>query len=224
MIKIAVDAPKSMIEFAKTQQARDRPYDICLMCPFLRESCDGPNVLAMDYPRWIEWAKERIRQLGITKPQLSERADVPLSTINSALSGTSYDIRSETMRKLTRVLIGGCWGQYPCHLASLLMDGEDLDVDAELEAVQTELEAAHAEITRLTGLLDSTDQRHEKSREDDQRIREYLKEQVNIRDHYLRDKNKTIRFLSIAIIILICFVLGVLTFDALNGDIGFFRY
>lgn len=131
MLKILVDAPKTMVEYAKTASAKDKPYDICLHCPFISESCDGPNILAMDYPRWVEWARDRMKLRDLTKGEIAMQSGLPLSTVKSAFSGNSYDIRTETMREITRVLIGGCWGQYPCHLAAILMAGTAQDAEPE---------------------------------------------------------------------------------------------
>ena len=134
MIKIPVDAPKTMLDFARSEQAKEKPYDVCLHCPFMGISCDGPNILAMEYPRWVEWANDRAKRQGLTRAEIASRADLPKSTVDSALSGKLYDTKSETMRKITKAIIGGCWGQYPCHLAYLLMEnGAEDDTIEQLE-------------------------------------------------------------------------------------------
>lgn len=191
MIKIEVDAPKSMKDFARTPQARTKPYDICLYCPFMCTTCDGPNILAMEYPRWVEWAKERIRQLGLTRVEMAERSGVPQSTIASALSGSNYDIRSDTMRKITKVLIGGCWGQYPCHLASLLMDG-----------IEDEEDSTDSRLAELAAAASKAEERIQEVKAESQAKIEYLKGQVLLRDKHLEQKNRMISLLVGAIVVL----------------------
>ena len=191
MINITVDASKEMRDFALSAQAKEKPYDICLKCPSLGVTCDGPNILAMEYKRWAEWANEYMDRKGLTKAYVAEESGLPLSTVRSALSGSGYDIRSETMRAITRVLIGGCWGQYPCHLAALLMAGIAPEDDGDVGQIrQLELELAKAE------------ERLKTAKEEDQRKIEYLKEQVSIRDKYLIGKNKMITALVGTVIIL----------------------
>lgn len=173
-----------MVDYAQTSTAKEKPYDICLHCPFISESCDGPNILAMDYPRWVEWANQRMKSLGLTKGEVALQSGIPQSTVKSALSGVTYDIRTETMREITRVLIGGCWGQYPCHLAAILMAGTHQDTESE-PLTASERQQYEAQIQQLKA--------------DYQKKVDYLKEQVNhwqeearIRDKFLEEKNKTI--------------------------------
>lgn len=186
MLKVLVDAPKKMVEFAETPEAKDKPYDICLHCPFISESCDGPNILAMDYPRWVEWANQRMKRMNLTKGEVALQSGIPQSTVKSALSGVTYDIRTETMREITRVLIGGCWGQYPCHLAAILMAGNAQEAEPENTPLSMrERQQYEAQIREIKA--------------DYQAKVDYLKEQVEhwkqeskIRDKYLAEKNEYI--------------------------------
>jgi len=192
MVKIQFDVPKSMIDFCHTKTAKSKLYDICLQCPYMRESCDGPNVLAMEYVRWAEWARERIKRMGLARADVAEEAELSLSTVNSALSGAGYDIRTDTMRRITKAIIGGCWGQYPCHFAALLIEGADLedgDKDSAGEfVIKWDLERAKFE------------EKERELRADYQAKIDYLKEQVVIRDKYLDQKNQMIDDLTRAII------------------------
>lgn len=181
MKKVPVDVPKTMIEYCLTAEARDKPYNICLQCPYMPDSCDGPNVLAMEYPRWVEWVKGRLRQMSLSRNGLSERSGVPLSTITSALSGTGYDIRTDTMRRITKVLVGGSWGTYPCHFAALLMEGTDLDEDTDSKKA-AELEA---KVEELTNKIREIKEEHKEEIK-------FLRGQIEIRDKYLAEKNETI--------------------------------
>lgn len=181
MKKILVDVSKQMVEYCQSSEAREKPYNICLQCPYMPDSCDGPNVLAMEYPRWVEWVKGRMSQMGLSKNALSERSGVALSTIKGFLSESGYDIRTDTMRRITKVLVGGSWGTYPCHFAALLMEGTDLDEDTDSKKA-AELEA---EVEELTNKI------REIKEEYKEEIK-FLREQIEIRDKYLAEKNQTI--------------------------------
>lgn len=157
MIKIPVDAPKAMLDFARSEQAKEKPYDLCLLCPFMGTSCDGPNILAMEYPRWVEWANDRAKKQKMTRGEIAAIADLPKSTVDSALSGKLYDTRSETMRKITKAIVGGCWGQYPCHLASLLMEGNaesDTQEAIDKEKLRWVQEESEKKISYLKRIVD----------------------------------------------------------------------
>lgn len=124
MVHMLLEVPRSMRDYSQSPEAREKPYNICLFCPSLCVSCDGPNILAMEYPRWVEWASQRMKARQMKYAELALASGLSQPTVKSALSGKGYDIRTETMREITRVLIGGCWGQFPCHLAAMLMDGQ----------------------------------------------------------------------------------------------------
>lgn len=193
MVNVQVDVSKDMVEFAKSASAREKPYDICLHCGSFAVTCDGPNILAMDYPRWVEWATEHIRRKKLKVAEIALASGLPQSTIKSALSGIHYDTRTDTMRKITKALVGGCWGQYPCHLASLLMEGDVHEVD-------------QASQTMTAGERERMEEHIRQVRADYQAKVDYLKEQVEhwkketehwkeesrIRDKYLAEKNARI--------------------------------
>lgn len=92
-----------------------KPYDVCVSCPRLGSSCDGPNFLAMSFDRWIEWCELRASYLGISHSTIAERAETPKSTVDSVLSGKLKDVKRETMARITHAITGTCWGKYPCH-------------------------------------------------------------------------------------------------------------
>lgn len=191
MIKIEVDAPKSMREFAKSPLAKEKPYDICLHCPFISETCDGPNILAMDYPRWVGWAKERMNLRGLTKGEIALQSGIPMSTVKSALSGVGYDVRTETMREITRVIVGGCWGQYPCHLAALLMKGtvQEAEPESVTVAERGQMEEQIRQIrTDYQAKVDYLKEQVSHWKEE----AAHWKEEARIRDEFIKDKNKTI--------------------------------
>lgn len=219
----------------------NKPYDLCLHCEFLEESCDGPNIVAMEYTRWIEWANKLAHQRGLTRAQIAEQSGVPKSTIDSVLSGRTSDIRHSTLQAITRTVVGGCWGRYPCHLASLLMQSEELRVDEQIAALKKELEEERGKNADLRNQLHEAKSLHEKElatvREDAQRKTDWLKERSKVLDGYISDhqrsiehrdrvierKERTIAALCVVVALLGSFIIGALIYDKLHPDVGWLR-
>jgi len=227
--KVVINIPSGLRQ-AIEKTDPEKPYDICLDCAFLQNSCDGPNILAMEYPRWVEWANSRAKQLRLTRAQIAEKANLPKSTLDSILSGRTQDIRASTMRAITRVLVGGCWGQYPCHLAALLMESEELRVDEQIAALQKELTEARQKNDELKEQLKD-------SKEDDSKKVDYLKSRVSLLDEQIRGKDaqleskeanirrkeKTIAVLCVIIALLGVLIIGTLIYDKTHPDVGWFQ-
>ena len=213
MIKIAFDVPKKMMNKALDADISSRPYDLCLECPFISETCDGPNCLAMTEDRWVKWATARLSALRMTREKLAAISGIPLGTINSIFQGKTQDMRHSTMRELTKVLVGGCWGQYPCHFAALMIKGTVLEDDRrtyELEAeLKRECRDKRADIRQI--------------REDYQSRVELLKMELEYREKQLQQKSRTINIMRFVFAIIIFALFAVLLFDKLNPNIGWLR-
>ena len=212
----------------------DKPYNVCLDCDFLKHTCDGPNMLAMDYPRWVEWANARAKQLRLTRAQIAERSNLPKSTLDSILSGRTQDIRASTMRAITQVLVGGCWGKYPCHLAALIMSGEEVKVDERIEELKHKLDSAindnHSLRAQLETVNNTARKELEAVRDDDQRKVAYLKERMNVLDEQIKEKDasirrkeRTIAALCVVVALLGSFIIGALIYDKIHPDVGWIR-
>lgn len=227
MVKLNIDLPKSMFRIAQNDGTREKPYDLCLSCPFFGESCDGPNVLAMEYPRWVEWANTRARQLGLTRADIAERSNLPKGTVDSALSGRNKDIRSATMRDITEVLIGGCWGQYPCHLAAMLMRGELEDTAQEdestlpLRETERRLQAVEAERDDLLRKLADSDNRTQaqldKFEAEAQKKIEWLKGNI-------AEQRKVKVIYGAILVALVAFMVALFTADLMMPETGWIRF
>lgn len=155
MAKISFEIPDIMVDVANSEGILARPYDLCHACPFIGQSCDGPDCLAMRYERWVVWINEWARKRGLTRARIAEESEHPVSTVNYALSGSAKDIKVSTMADITRVVIGGSWGQYPCHFAALLLRGDiggESD-QAGLAQLQKQLEAQAADAQRKIDYL-----------------------------------------------------------------------
>lgn len=240
MSKVTIDVPSDLLHGIQTTDP-NKPYDICLHCSFLEDSCDGPNIVAMEYPRWVEWASKLAQHRGLTRAQIADRSGLPKSTIDSALSGRTGDIRHSTLQAITRVIVGGCWGQYPCHLASLLMHSEQLPEDSRLSQLKDALVTAEhraaeyqTENIDLKLQLKQSEAMHQaeiaRIRGEDQREIDWLKERTKVMDGYLSDqsrsiarKERTIAALCVVVALLGVLMIGTLAYDKLHPDVGWLR-
>lgn len=199
-VKVIVRVPREFAEFCQTEEAKEKPYDVCQVCSFIPDTCDGPRMDAMEYKRWSEWARDYMAKHGIIKAALAKKIDMPLSTLSHAISGLGYDVRTETRTKITNALIGMDRGRYPCHMAALLMAGEiveDEDSDAKIAELQDEVNRLNAELARV---IASAESKAQEVKQEAQTKIDYLKSQVDIRDKFLAEKNQLINDLTMAVI------------------------
>ena len=195
-----------------TRNYEEKPYNQCLDCMHIGKQCDGPNFLAMSIERWCEWARLRKEYLGWTNAMLAEIAGVSKVSVDRITAGTIKDVRITTMQAVTKALVNGTWGQYPCALAA----------SHEPNANELALECEHLkkELTETKG-------------ENEKKI-EYLKQQVvffekqlEAKDELLKDRYKFIKrkdsIITLLAIVLSCFLLLFFA-DIFIGDVGYFRY
>lgn len=183
MKKIAFDVPKKMIQAAQTPGAQDAPYNVCLHCPFMGESCDGPDPLSMTNERWVEWISRLAGQLHITRQQIADCSALPLSTVNSVLSGRTKDVRHSTMQAITRAVVGDCWGKYPCHIAYLMLTGQTLEDESEHAAEISYLKEKVSELKQ---------EREDIKAETSQKI-DFLRRELDRRDFQIEQQNAAVR-------------------------------
>lgn len=181
----------------------DKPYDVCLTCPYIGKTCDGPNFLAMSTERWSEWARTRKDLLNITNSQLADESEIPKGTIDRVLSGHGGDVRLSTMRAITKQLVGGTWGQYPCHSVQVMKEEVTAETTQELEQLREYVNT---------------------SKDDHAREISHLVGQNEDAKSTIKEKNKRITVLTTALIILAAAVIAVLLYDVLNPNVGFVRY
>lgn len=219
MSKIIVDIPPELLKSIR-EGSQERPYDICLNCEFMGNTCDGPNAVAMDHSRWLEWVNKLFKKQGRTRAQIADAEQIPKSTIDSVLSGRTSDVRLSTFRALSRSAIGGCWGKYPCHLAALIINGEEIKVDERITELQAKLEHSEEKRVSLQKQLDTIkeDVKQEVStvRAENERRVDYLKDQVKLKEETIKQKEQTIGLLCLL-------VLSMLVYDNINPNVGWFR-
>lgn len=187
--KIVIKVPKKFAEFCQSEEIKEKPYDVCQMCSFIPDSCDGPRLDGMEYKRWAEWARDYMKRNQIVKTELAKKCDIPGSTLSHAISGVGYDVRAETRTKITNALLGIDHRRYPCHMAALLMAGQIID-DEDNESKIAELQE---EIQRLgSDLAHAKEKAVAKVQEAKQEAQvkiDYLKAQIETRDKFLDEKN-----------------------------------
>lgn len=167
------------------QSLEEKPYNLCLNCVHIGKRCDGPNFLAMDVERWCEWCKLRKRYLGWTSDYVAERANVSKISVDRIMTGNVKDLRISTMQAVTKVLVNGTWGQYPCAMAATESEAS--------EVTSAQCTRLYEEIARL-----KADHKAELDalRTDHERKISFLKEQVKFRDEQMIAKDKLLEAIT----------------------------
>lgn len=96
----------------------EKPYNICISCPKLGQTCDGPNFLAMAVERWCEWCHLRRDYLKWKNQTIADKAGVSKISIDRIMAGDVKDLRITTMQAVTKALVNGVWGHSPCVLVA----------------------------------------------------------------------------------------------------------
>lgn len=96
----------------------EKPYNICISCPKIGQTCDGPNFLAMTVERWCEWCHLRRDHLNWKNQTIADKSGVSKISVDRIMSGDVKDLRITTMQAVTRALVNGVWGQSPCVLVT----------------------------------------------------------------------------------------------------------
>lgn len=204
------------------QNSAEKPYNVCIECPHIGRDCDGPNFLAMSTERWCEWCHLRKDFLGWTNAYTADMADVSEISVARIMSGNVKDLRVTTMQAVTKALVNGSWGQYPCAMVS------------------EESPALADKCRQLQETLDNIQNEHRAElsamRDYDEKRLDYLKEQVKFhenesqakdkmlaeRDGKITVRNRAIFILSLLLGITIAVIVTALVVDYLNRGIGFF--
>ena len=149
-------------------------FDRCIGCERLGQDC-VPNLMALPFPKLMEWVKKRQALLGWTNQMLADKSNIPVGTIARIKSGED-DCRYSTMRSILHALLGSYNVEFPCQKK---LDQEFAHI-AELEQQCQELTAKRDEL--LAKYMTLT----EEHRNDMIEIRNEYKEQIDL----LRANNK----------------------------------
>ncbi len=153
----------------------EKPYNICISCPKIGQSCDGPNFLAMSVDRWCEWCHLRRDYLKWRNSTIAEKSGVSKISVDRIMAGDVKDLRITTMQAVTKALVNGSWGQSPCVLVT--ETEKEIYVDnpvivAQCQHLQNTLDTLSAEYkTEIVAI-----------REEAQKKINFLREQITIKD------------------------------------------
>ena len=156
----------------------EKPYNICISCPRIGQTCDGPNFLAMSVERWCEWCRLRRDHLKWKNQTIAEKAKVSKVSVDRIMNNDVKDLRITTMQAVTKALVNGTWGQSPCVLVT----------ETEKE-IYVDNPVIIAQCQQLQNTLDtlSADYKIELAavREEAQKKIDFLREQVSIKDRQI---------------------------------------
>lgn len=157
----------------------EKPYNICISCPKLGQTCDGPNFLAMSVERWCEWCHLRRDFLGWKNATISEKSGVSIMTINRIMAGDAKDLRITTIQAVTKALVNGAWGQSPCVLVT--ETEKEIYVDNPVIVAQCQ---------HLQNTLDTLSEQYKTEtaaiREEAKKKIDFLVDQISIKDRHIK--------------------------------------
>jgi hypothetical protein len=161
-----------------TETLEEKPYNICISCSKLGQSCDGPNFLAMTVERWCEWCHLRRDHLKWKNQTIADKAGVSKVSIDRIMAGDAKDIRITTMQAVTKALVNGVWGQSPCVLVT----------ESEKE-IYVDNPVIIAQCQNLQNTLDTLTEDYQTElayvREEAQRKIDFLRDQIAIKDKHI---------------------------------------
>jgi predicted transcriptional regulator len=167
----------------------EKPYNICISCAKLGQSCDGPNFLAMSVERWCEWCRLRRDHLKWKNQTIADKAGVSKMSIDRIMAGDVKDLRITTMQTVTRALVNGVWGQSPCVLVT----------ETEKE-IYVDNPVIIAQCQHLQNTLDTLSAEHKAQlaafREEAQKKIDFLREQIVFKERQMEAKDRHIDWLQ----------------------------
>ena len=203
-----------------TEVTREKPFNKCFKCEYLRNGCSGPNLAVMTVDRACEFLQVCRQQLGYSYQKVADLSMLSVITVKRILSGQIKDPGFLTMQALSFVLVSDPNGKHPC--AMHLVNEETKN------AIIACKEAQDALLRR--------DQEFEQRRVSDREKIEFLKSQIDVKDSqllekdhllherydFLKRKDRIIRLLGFLLALCLMVIIGALVVDGLNPDIGFF--
>ena len=167
----------------------EKPYNICISCPKIGQTCDGPNFLAMSVERWCEWCHLRRDHLKWKNQTIADKTGLSKISIDRIMAGDVKDLRITTMQAVTRALVNGVWGQSPCVLVT--ETEKEIQVDnpviiAQCQHLQNTLDTLTAEYKADVAAI----------RAEAQRKIDFLREQIAFKERQMDSKDKYIEWLQ----------------------------
>lgn len=105
----------------------------------------------MSTERWLEWIKARKTIVGLTNAQIADRELLSKPTVDRILSGHITDLRLSTLKGITKAVIDGSWGEFPCHNSETIQAMARLSVEEikEFESLKAQKETFNETIKEV---------------------------------------------------------------------------
>ena len=157
----------------------EKPHNICVSCPRLGQTCDGPNFLAMTLERFCEWCHLRRDHLNWKNQTIADKAGVSKISVDRIMAGDVKDLRITTMQAVAKALVNGVWGKSPCVLVT--------ETEKEIY-VDNPVIVAQCQQLQLT--IDTLSKEYKEEiaavREEDRKKIEFLRDQIDIKDRHIK--------------------------------------
>lgn len=181
-------------------------FEKCVDCAKMGKTCGGPDFYLLSAEELISWCKRRKEYLHLSNAKIAEAANMSRGTVDNLFANTHADFRYETIRPVLQVLISKTGVQDPCGAPE----------DEETAKIKSDYERMRAENEQLKREL-------EREREQHQQDKGYLREQLKSLQVLVRTRKHIIYFLFAALMVILCAIIGVLIWDKLHPNIGYFR-
>ena len=181
-------------------------FERCVDCEKMGKTCGGPDFYLMQADELIAWCKRRKEYLRLSNAKIAEAANMSRGTVDNLFANTHADFRYETIRPVLQVLISKTGVQDPCGATG----------DAEAARIKEEYERLQRENEQLKKELERERAQHEQDKG-------YLREQLKSLQVLVRTRKHIIYFLFAALMVILCAIIGVLIWDKMNPNIGWFR-
>lgn len=209
-----MEKPKKSVVVDVTE---DKPYNRCIKCPALGQSCDGPNFAAMSTDRMVEWIRLKKEHLGWSNGKLAEESNTPKGTVDRILAGGHTDFKVGTIAPIIKALVGGSWGQFPCP------DPENAAPD--VKTLLGILKERDNEIAQLRTSLEKTEEKHQAQiahiEEDSEKKVEYLKELIDDMKLQLKDYRRLLINIALLAGVFAVIIIIALLIDKADPSVGF---
>ncbi len=188
-------------------------YEKCLSCEQLGESCDGPNLLAMDTIDLGLWCNElRKDNHSMTYDKIAAETELSKSAVRDFLTGKHDDCSMRTARTIARYITKGKWDDNPC---GNLTNSEKAAYEERIRQLEKDIVWHEDKIQHLEKNAESMQTLITNTNARNTQDKDFLRSQI-------RSKNKAIVILSISLAICLLIIIAALIIDRTNSGIGFF--
>lgn len=195
-------------------------YTKCIECNRLGKTCSGPDFYLLSAGELIAWCKRRKEFLHLSNAKIAEAANMSRGTIDNLFAGTHADYRYESIRPILKVLIGKTDAGEMCSTADNSEIEKLKSIIANLETENANVKAKSEHIRTENEYLKTALEREKRQAE--QNIN-YLREQMKSLQGLVKTRKRIIYFLFSALMVILCAIIGVLIWDKMHPNIGYFR-